>query len=238
MKAVLTFDDGLESHYLQAMPWLQEHGFSATFFITAATGLWTTNTIKELDPDMVEEHIKPDQVAALHEAGFEIGNHTLNHICLPGQPKGIIADDIRGMEKKLAEWGVPKPISFSYPTFRSDVYSSRAIGSLGYKFGRSGFKEPLDKEWHRDPGKREWINYYCPGESDPLRVYITGVLVPNYTANFFEKDLNDAPEGTFPIFALHGLGHKKSHWHSIRRVIEYMAKHGHEFIAMRDLPLK
>lgn len=63
---VMTFDDGNRSDYLTALPLLQKHGFSATFFITTQwigqPGFVTAKDLRHL-----------------HAAGMELGSHGHTH---------------------------------------------------------------------------------------------------------------------------------------------------------------
>src|SRR5262245_9185756 len=69
---VLTFDDSKASHYTFVRPLLKKFGFGATFFITEGFTFVTNK----------EDYLTWDQIAALHRDGFEIGNHTRDHMGL------------------------------------------------------------------------------------------------------------------------------------------------------------
>ena len=69
---VLTFDDAKASHYTVVRPLLKKYGFGATFFITEG---FTFRTNKD-------DYLTWEQIAALHRDGFEIGNHTRDHMGL------------------------------------------------------------------------------------------------------------------------------------------------------------
>ena len=67
---VLTFDDSVKSHYTVARPVLKKYGFGATFFITEG---FSFNRNKK-------DYMTWQEIAQLHNDGFEIGNHTRNHM--------------------------------------------------------------------------------------------------------------------------------------------------------------
>ena len=69
---VLTFDDSSASHHAVARPLLKRLGFGATFFITEG---FTFRTNKR-------DYMTWEQIAELHRDGFEIGNHTRDHLSL------------------------------------------------------------------------------------------------------------------------------------------------------------
>jgi peptidoglycan/xylan/chitin deacetylase (PgdA/CDA1 family) len=65
--AVLTFDDGLSSHYEAVFPALLEHGLRATFFVT--TALVGSNG-----------YVSWSQLRGMSAAGMTIGSHGRDHI--------------------------------------------------------------------------------------------------------------------------------------------------------------
>src|SRR5437870_13898816 len=67
---VLTFDDASKSHFTVAGPVLKKYGFGATFFITEGWGFATNKT----------DYMSWEAIARLHKDGFEIGNHTKDHM--------------------------------------------------------------------------------------------------------------------------------------------------------------
>src|SRR6266850_2336971 len=67
---VLTFDDSKASHYTVVRPLLKQYGFSATFFITEGFSFRTNK----------KDYMTWEQIAELHRDGFEIGNHTRDHM--------------------------------------------------------------------------------------------------------------------------------------------------------------
>ncbi|HEY4198406.1 MAG TPA: polysaccharide deacetylase family protein [Mucilaginibacter sp.] len=69
---VLTYDDGLLSQLDVAIPQLNKAGFKATFFLTADLNY---NTIPRW--------------RALSQQGFELGNHTIFHPCLPTEDNPV-----------------------------------------------------------------------------------------------------------------------------------------------------
>src|SRR5438270_1891668 len=101
---VLTFDDASKSHYTIARPLLLKHLFGATFFIKG----WDFATNKT-------DYMSWDQIAQLHQDGFEIGNHTRDH-------KGVTAKSIPDVPVQLGtinarceEHQIPRTTSFAYP---------------------------------------------------------------------------------------------------------------------------
>src|SRR5262245_31163481 len=67
---VLTFDDSVASHHSVVRPILKRFGFGATFFITEGFSFRTNK----------QDYMTWAQIRELHEDGFEIGNHTRDHL--------------------------------------------------------------------------------------------------------------------------------------------------------------
>ncbi|MEI6395959.1 MAG: polysaccharide deacetylase family protein [Verrucomicrobiota bacterium] len=100
---VLTFDDAVKSHLDIVATLLKQHGFGATFFISHA---WMNDT---------EHFLSWEQVAKLHQMGFEIGNHTWTHAGF-NTPRmaARLAGELALIENELAKVAVPKPITFAW----------------------------------------------------------------------------------------------------------------------------
>src|SRR5262245_63845929 len=67
---VLTFDDSKASHYTVVRPLLKKYGFGATFFITEGFSFRSNKA----------DYLTWDQISQLHRDGFEIANHTRDHM--------------------------------------------------------------------------------------------------------------------------------------------------------------
>ena len=85
---VLTFDDACRSHLEFVAPLLREYGFGATFFVCRPEN-WLAK-----DP---EAFLSGPEIGELYRAGFETGNHTLNHICLEEADEEQGRGDIAGL---------------------------------------------------------------------------------------------------------------------------------------------
>lgn len=103
---VLTFDDACRNHLEFAAPLLKKYGFGATFFVCLKETWGSENADCFLDGE---------GFAALHKAGFEIGNHTVSHAWLPEKSDDECREEIGRLNEYFAAYGIPKPVSFAYP---------------------------------------------------------------------------------------------------------------------------
>src|SRR4051794_27079069 len=81
----LTFDDGSESQLRRAYPLLTERGLCGTFYLVPRGNNY-------------EERLAPWR--AVHDAGHEIGNHSLSHTCTRNYRE---ERDARGLETMTLE---------------------------------------------------------------------------------------------------------------------------------------
>jgi len=99
---VLTFDDGPKSQATFAAPLLQQCNFGATFYITEGLRFLENK----------ERYMTWEEARDLHQAGFEIGNHTRHHKNVTGQTPQELYDDILHIDQRCAEHGIAKPQTF------------------------------------------------------------------------------------------------------------------------------
>ena len=115
----LTFDDGYADAATKALPILRHYGFSATFYIV-------TEFVGQ------PGYLTWEQVKELHEAGMEIGSHTLSHAALTGlslaQARVELVRSKTILERRL---GIPIE-SFSYPAGEHNAELAELVRELGY----------------------------------------------------------------------------------------------------------
>jgi peptidoglycan/xylan/chitin deacetylase (PgdA/CDA1 family) len=125
---VLTFDDAKASHYTVVRPLLKKYGFGATFFITEG---FTFRTNKE-------EYLTWDQIRELDRDGFEIGNHTRDHMGLSSANLPKLEEQIEAINTQCAVHGIPRPISFAYPGNAINPAGIPILESLGFRLRSRG----------------------------------------------------------------------------------------------------
>ncbi|HJH02771.1 polysaccharide deacetylase family protein [Victivallis vadensis] len=124
---ILTFDDAVSNHAQFVAPLLRELGFSATFFIC------------EFPPDFAtdkRQYMTWEQIRQLHELGFELGNHTLNHTGVTGMTETAFAAEFDALERKLIENGIPRSRSFAYPGGPGSAHVHAALRARDVRFAR------------------------------------------------------------------------------------------------------
>ncbi|HQU37419.1 MAG TPA: polysaccharide deacetylase family protein, partial [Anaerolineales bacterium] len=115
---LLTFDDGSETVYTEALPIMQKYRFTGTAYIVhnfIGSGLFMDR----------------DQIRELYDAGWEIGSHSLSHHDVTTRP-GSQEEEIVKSRQRLASY-LEVPInSFAYPFGAYDSDSLHFVKLAGY----------------------------------------------------------------------------------------------------------
>jgi peptidoglycan/xylan/chitin deacetylase (PgdA/CDA1 family) len=115
----ITFDDGFRSFYTEAFPALQEHGFTATMFLSTAfigdTRRYFRPSTINSQPSTTQECLTWSEIRELRQAGIHFGSHTVNHPKLLEldwpEIESEISDSKANIEQRLGE-----PVTtFCYP---------------------------------------------------------------------------------------------------------------------------
>jgi peptidoglycan/xylan/chitin deacetylase (PgdA/CDA1 family) len=129
---ILTFDDGFEDFFLNAVPVLKKHGFTACIFIiTGYIGKksnWDYNWGR-----FKRRHLSWEQILNLSQAGFEIGSHTANHPDLTKMPRRYLNYELQASKETLED-KLGREVNFlSYPFGRYNQIVKDEAERIGYK---------------------------------------------------------------------------------------------------------
>jgi peptidoglycan/xylan/chitin deacetylase (PgdA/CDA1 family) len=220
---VLTFDDAVKSHFTVVRPILLRHKFRATFFITEGFNFKTDK----------ERYMTWEEIAHLHRDGFEIGNHTRDHMSVDRGNLGRLKEQVEAINDRCAEFGLPRTTVFAYPGNGIDPGALPILKSLGFKFARrGGAPEFLYKEGRGFA--------YEPGLDHPLLIPSAGDARPDWTLEDFKRAVNQAQSGRIAVLQFHGVPDLAHAWvHTpVERFEEYMNyldDHHFHVIALGDL---
>ena len=107
---ILTFDDGGETVFTNALPILQKYGFTGSAYIVY-------NYVG------ISAHMNADQIRALYAAGWEIGSHSISHMDLTVRTDRQMDEIVDSRAKLQTLLGVPI-LTFAYPF---DAYGKDSI---------------------------------------------------------------------------------------------------------------
>lgn len=122
---VITFDDGYEDNYSQALPIMEKYGMKATVFVIAGS---------VGQPG----YLSWQQIQEMHNRHTEIGSHTMTHMALnelsPAERRQEIVDS-----KILLEQHLGTPVEFlAYPYGQFDTAIQEILREAGYRGACSG----------------------------------------------------------------------------------------------------
>ncbi len=210
---VLTFDDSVASHATFVAPLLKKLGFGATFFITEGFEFLTDK----------EHYMTWEQIKALHEQGFEIGNHTRNHTGVAKQKPDQLLSDVEFIEQQCVKFGIPKPVSFCYPGYQTSEAAVKLLRERGYLFARAGGAKAFD-----------------PAADDPLTLPQAFDSKPDSTLDQFKAAVAQARSGKIAVMTFHGVPDIKHPWVNtdpakFESYMQHLKDQGCKVIAMCDL---
>ena len=146
---LLTFDDAVKSHRTFVAPLLKDLRLQATFFVTHR---WMDDT---------ENFMSWQDIAEIHEMGFEIGNHSWTHsdFSMP-RNAGRMEGELALVENALEKAGVPRPVSFAWCGNDFGPEAIERLRHAGYRFARRG----------KDPeGRRRTLEIGAAYDPEPAR---------------------------------------------------------------------
>ncbi len=118
---VLTFDDGYRDHYDYVFPILQQHGFTATFFVI-------TGRADNADP----AHLSWEQIDEMARAGMHMEVHTKSHVSLEGRDRDFLIYELLGSRESLKAHTGVDALMLAYPAGRYDALTLEVADELGF----------------------------------------------------------------------------------------------------------
>ncbi len=211
---VMTFDDAEIGQYSIASYLLKKHNFGGTFFICE---------FPVKSPEDKTQYMSWEQIKEVNDLGFEIGNHTGHHRNVTKLSKDEIVNEVRYIEDKCLEYGIPKPVSFAYPGNRADSASAAVLDELGYQHARVG-------------GSRRYII----GEENNLFIPSYTVCTAQRIQNRVTKALNELEPGQIVVLLFHGIPDLIHPDYStspayFEAIVDFMDERNFKVIALRDL---
>lgn len=220
---VLTFDDASKSHYTHARPLLKRFGFGATFFVTEGFD-FPTNKV---------DYMTWEQIAELDRDGFEIGNHTRDHMNVSKESIDRLEEQVEAINNQCEVYKIKRPVSFCYPGNAIVPEALPILQRLGFKFARRGGAPEYEY--------REGYGFaFEPGKDHPLLIPSAGDARPNWTLDDFVRAVTQAHDGRITVLQFHGVpdtahAHVNTAAEKFDGYMNYLAKNGFKVIAMRDL---
>ena len=220
---VLTFDDSAKSHFTVVRPLLKQYRFGATFFITEGFDF----------PENKADYMSWDEISTLHEDGFEIGNHTRDHLGITDRTVDQLDEQLRGIEQRCQQYQVPKPTTFAWPGNAITPKAFPILHAHGIQFARRGGAPEYPYEHGRGFA-------YQPGADHPLILPSAGDARPDWTLDDLIRAVEQARDGKIAILQFHGTPDTAHSWvnnsqQNFTAFMRYLAINHYQVIALRDL---
>lgn len=220
---VLTFDDSVASHHSVVRPILKRYGFGGTFFITEGFSFLTNK----------QDYMTWEQIRELHEDGFEIGNHTRDHLSVSERTLSQLRGQVQSINARCAEYAIPQPVSFAYPGNAIVPGALPILKELGVRFARRGGAPEHPYEWGGGFA-------YEPGVDHPLLIPSAGDARPDWTLADFKRAADQARGGRIAVLQFHGVPDREHPWVHTRperfeEFMQYLHTNHFKVVAMRDL---
>ncbi|HEY5907172.1 MAG TPA: polysaccharide deacetylase family protein [Vicinamibacteria bacterium] len=220
---VLTFDDSAKSHAAFVAPLLKKLGFGGTFFITEGFD-FPTNKLG---------YMTWEEVAGLHELGFEIGNHTAKHANAAEQTREALRADLELIERRCAQHGLPRPVSFAYPGNGMGGVVIEVLKEKGYRFARRGGAPEFPYEGGRGVA-------FDPRSHERLSIPSAGDARPAWQLEDFVRAVSQAKDGKIAVLQFHGVPDREHPWVStepeqFEQYLGYLKENGYTVVALRDV---
>jgi len=129
---VITFDDGYESFYTEALPLLRNEGMTATVFLVSSC-IGKTNRWDEAKGDVTERIMSKSQILNAALEGISFGGHSITHpdlrFCDDEMAKREISEckrELRDLLRIPIDW-------FCYPFGKFLEREQRLVKQAGYK---------------------------------------------------------------------------------------------------------
>ena len=222
---VLSFDDANKSDRIFVADILKEHGFGATFYVTEGLGFLKNK----------EHYTTWHEIRELHDMGFEIGNHTQHHRAVAKISADELKASVKHIEKRCAEYDIPRPVTFCYPGFGHTPEAVQALDEAGFLFARRGVRPE-----YQDGGEGSRGPTYDPRKDHPLLIPSTGYDGPDWGMDDLKWAVDQARNGKIAVLCFHGVPALEHPWvntnpDDFRKYIKYLSGEKCTVIAMRDL---
>ena len=218
---VLTFDDACRSHATFVAPLLKEYGFGGSFYITTAFGFKTRK----------DWYMTWEQIKAMHDMGFEIGNHTFNHQSSTAVLPRQYIRSVEVLEQDFEKHGIPPSTTFCYPMSRVNPNVHSFLRENGYLLARGG--SPFDSRTRRP---------YDPLRDSPLHVPAFAISDGQLKKqpDLFSSLAKQARNGKIVVFTFHGVPDEEhpgvgTGQEKFKELMEYLKKNRYNVIALRDV---
>ncbi|GAB4335829.1 MAG: hypothetical protein Kow0037_16320 [Calditrichia bacterium] len=130
---IISFDDGYESVYLNALPAMQKFGYRGVIFILTGylgkENSWDANLLGK-----TFRHLNEKQIQKLAQAGFEIASHGVSHQAMVNLNAGEVEAELHLSRRLLSQLAEKDCVTFAYPFGIQNPEIQKLVRQAGYRF--------------------------------------------------------------------------------------------------------
>ncbi|NGY05404.1 polysaccharide deacetylase family protein [Solimonas terrae] len=132
---VLTFDDGCDNFYENALPILEDFAYPAIVYVIAGMAGGTAAWMGDVPGHGTPPLMSFARIRELPARGIEVGSHGYQHIRLAGTPAATLLHEVTDSKRRIEdETGRAVP-HFCYPYGSHDLATVEAVAAAGYRTG-------------------------------------------------------------------------------------------------------
>ena len=132
--AVITFDDGYEDNFTEALPILERFRAPATIFVITGDVGKKAVVWDESDEKLPADMITWEMLAELQKKGWEIGSHGHSHVHFDTKNRPVQESLICHSMAEIEDGLGTVPISFAYPFGSFDETTKATLRRFGIRF--------------------------------------------------------------------------------------------------------
>ncbi|BBB90047.1 MAG TPA: polysaccharide deacetylase family protein [Methylomusa anaerophila] len=182
---LITFDDGYDDNYANALPILQKYGFKAVFFVVG------------INVDRAQR-LSAQQVREMAKSGFAIGGHSMTHSDLTQLSGPELEHEILDNKRQLEGITHQESLFFSYPYGFFNLRSWKKIESAGYQ-GAFTVLSGVNKAGRDNIFLLRRIPIFSTTDFDALLARLTGTysahMLLDYLPEHMDSIINSATDG-------------------------------------------
>lgn len=129
---VLTFDDGCDNFYDNALPILEANGYPAIVYVIADMAGGTAEWMGKEPGREAPPLMSYARIRELPARGIEVGSHGSSHMRLAGEPASVLRREVQDSKRRIEDETGRAVSHFCYPYGSHDLATVEAAAAAAY----------------------------------------------------------------------------------------------------------